>query len=288
MKNLDERVVEDFGGEWELYDQSGLSSEDQQRLFADYFSEFPWAEVPEDACGFDVGCGSGRWAELVAARVGRLHCIDASPKALAVAQRKLARFDNVSFHRASVDTLPLEPASMDFGYSLGVLHHVPDTQAAIRSCVEKLKPGAPFLVYLYYAFDNRPRWYRGLWRASEWARAGISRSPRRVKVALTSAIAASVYYPAARTSGLLHRMGVPVNDFPLSAYRTESFYTMRTDALDRFGTRLEQRFSKTQITQLMTTAGLERIRFREGVPYWCAVGYRRTDLQFHGSSSPEV
>lgn len=40
-------------------------------------------------------------------------------------------------------------------YFLGVLHHVPDTQAAIRSCVGLLKPGAPLLLYFYYAFDNR-------------------------------------------------------------------------------------------------------------------------------------
>jgi 2-polyprenyl-3-methyl-5-hydroxy-6-metoxy-1,4-benzoquinol methylase len=44
---------------------------------------------------------------------------------------------------------------MDFGYSLGVLHHIPDAQKALSDCVKKLKLGAPFLVYLYYSFDNR-------------------------------------------------------------------------------------------------------------------------------------
>jgi 2-polyprenyl-3-methyl-5-hydroxy-6-metoxy-1,4-benzoquinol methylase len=32
---------------------------------------------------------------------------------------------------------------------LGVLHHIPDTAAAMRDCVRKLKLGAPFLFYLY-------------------------------------------------------------------------------------------------------------------------------------------
>ena len=44
---------------------------------------------------------------------------------------------------------------MDFGYSLGVLHHIPDTCAGIKACARLLKRGGPFLVYLYYAFDNR-------------------------------------------------------------------------------------------------------------------------------------
>ena len=37
-----------------------------------------------------------------------------------------------------------------------MLHDVPDTAAAIRSCAELLKPSAPLLLYLYYATGNRP------------------------------------------------------------------------------------------------------------------------------------
>ena len=81
--------------------------------------------------GFDAGCGSGRWAALVAPRVGHLHCVDASSDALSVARRKLAGLSNVSFHDAPVDAMPLPDSSMDFGYSLGVLHHIPDTPAGL-------------------------------------------------------------------------------------------------------------------------------------------------------------
>lgn len=70
---------------------------------------------------------------------------------------------------------------MGFGYAVGMLHHVPDTAAGIRSCVKKLKPGAPFLFYLYYAFDNRPIWFRLLWRTTAWVRKIISRSPLAVR-----------------------------------------------------------------------------------------------------------
>ena len=122
--------------------------------------------LPEHAVGFDAGCGSGRWAALVAPRVGHLYCVDASSDALTVAQRKLANQANVSFYEASLDAIPLADGSMDFGYSLGVLHHLPDPFAGLAACVRKLKPGTPILVYIYYAFDNRPAWFRLLWRAS--------------------------------------------------------------------------------------------------------------------------
>jgi SAM-dependent methyltransferase len=78
-----------------------------RRRFDGYFRFFPWDRLPADAEGFDLGCGTGRWARYVAPRVGRLHCIDPSERALAVAQRNLTAFDNCIFHAAAVDEIPL-------------------------------------------------------------------------------------------------------------------------------------------------------------------------------------
>jgi len=272
--NVDLKTVEGFGEEWAAFTQEALSPAEHQRLFDQYFSIFPFDRLPEGAEGFDLGCGTGRWAALAAPRVGRLHCIDPAEKALAVAKRRLKSATNVTFHQSDVDHLPLADASQDFGYSLGVLHHIPDTQAALTACVRKLKPGAPFLLYIYYAFDNRPAWFRAIWTASEVGRQGISRLPFPARKAGTTAIAGAIYWPLARTARLLERLGVNVANLPLSEYRYRSFYSMRTDALDRFGTRLEQRFSKAEIEAMMRASGLKQIRFRDDAPFWCACGTR--------------
>lgn len=264
-----------FGEEWSHYDQTGAGDAELREAWDRYFAVFPWDRLPDDPVGFDLGCGSGRWARLVAPRVATLHCIDASPRALEVARRNLRALPHCRFHEASVDRIPLPDGSMDFGYSLGVLHHVPDTEAGIRACVEKLKPGAPLLLYLYYAFDNRPAWFRTVWRASDLLRKRISRLPARARIAVTQMIAAGVYFPLARTSALAERLGMDVGAFPLSFYRHHSFYTMRTDALDRFGTRLEHRFTREQIRGMMERSGLRDVRFHDGEPYWCAVGSKR-------------
>ena len=63
-----------------------------------------------------------------------------------------------------------------------------------------------------------------------------------------------------------------IDNFPLSSYRSLSFYTMRTDALDRFGTRLEQRFTRSQIKNMMESSGLEDVVFSNESIYWLAVG----------------
>lgn len=271
-ENLDKDVVAGFGDEWSRFDQSALDESELREMFENYFNIFPWAMLPKDSVGFDLGCGSGRWARLVAPRVGALHLIDPSD-AIEVAKRNLQGAKNCIFHRASVENIPLDERSCDFGYSLGVLHHVPDTEAGLRACVEKLKKGAPFLLYLYYRFDNKPLWFRAVWKASDVVRSGISRMPHSARYVISQAIAATVYFPLARTAKMLERSGANVGNFPLSQYRNNSFYTMRTDALDRFGTRLERRFTKIEMKELMERAGLENIKFSE-TSFWTAVGYK--------------
>lgn len=273
-RNLDKKTVDSFGAEWAQFDQTALPEAEAEAIFQEYFAIFPWERLPADAAGFDMGCGSGRWARLVAPRVGHLHCIDPSG-ALDVAGKALASMPNVSLHRASVDDHVLPPGSQDFGYSLGVLHHVPDTAAAIRACTRLLKPGAPFLVYLYYAFDNRPLLFKLAWRCSDLLRRVVHRLPEGAKHIVTDVLAALVYLPLARVAGLAERLGLPVSNLPLSYYKSRSFYTMRTDARDRFGTPLEQRFTREQVREMMEAAGLVNVRFSESAPYWCAVGLRK-------------
>jgi SAM-dependent methyltransferase len=273
-RNVDNTVVADFGEEWSRFDQSFLPDAERQLIFDGYFSVFPWENLRSDAIGFDAGCGTGRWAVLVAPRVGHLHCIDPS-SALNIAKRNLQQYTNCSFHQVSVDDMPLEDGSMDFGYSLGVLHHVPDTQEGIVACVRKLKIGAPFLVYIYYAFDNQPGWFRTVWKLSDALRRVISKLPYRIRYMVSQIIALLVYYPMARLAKRLEKLGVTVHSVPLSAYRDKSLYSMRTDALDRFGTKLERRFTKEGIKLMMEYAGLENIEFSPNLPFWCAVGYKK-------------
>lgn len=167
---------------------------------------------------------------------------------------------------------------MDFGYALGVLHHIPDPQAGLTACARKLKPGAPFLVYMYYAFDNRPWWFRMIWRASDLLRQAICRMPFSARYVTSQIIAATVYWPLSRLSLILERANRNPEHVPLSSYRHKSFYGMRTDALDRFGTRVEKRFTAAEIRTMMVAARLEAIVFSDQPPYWCAVGCKVADV----------
>lgn len=273
--NIDSKTVKGFGEEWSRFTQDQLQEDEYQDLCDRYFKIFPWSRLPAQAQGFDMGCGSGRFASYVAPKVHKLYCIDASEEALEVSKQTLKECKNCEFLHTSVDGISLKKYSMDFGYSLGVLHHIPNTQEGLQHCVDLLKPGAPFLLYLYYSFDNRPPWFQHLWLASETVRKSVSSLPFFIRKRVTDMIALGVYFPLAKSAWLLEKLGKNIENFPLSAYRHNSFYTLRTDALDRFGTRLEQRFSREEIKAMMEQCGLERIKFSDDIPYWVAVGFKR-------------
>ena len=272
--NIDKKVVNDFGKEWKAFNHQDIDSSLLDSAFKSYFHIFPF-EGLKDAEGFDMGCGSGRWAKFVAPKVGFLNCIDPSIEAMQEAKINMSNFQNCSLECGSVDNNLLKNESQDFGYSLGVLHHIPNTALALKSCSDKLKSGAPFLLYLYYRFDNKPRGYYFIWKFSDYARNLICRLPFAIKFLISQLIALFIYFPLARTALLLEKMSFDVSNFPLTWYRNEPFYIMRTDSLDRFGTRLEQRFTKNEIYKMLIDAGFERIVFSDREPFWTVLSYKK-------------
>ncbi len=159
--------------------------------------------------------------------------------------------------------------------SNGVLHHIPDTQQAMQDCVKKVKKGGYFCTYIYYNFDNKSWAFKMLHKLSELLRFVISKMPQQLKMLMCNIIAALIYMPFIWFARFLQIIKVPqriVDKIPLSPYIGRTFFIIRNDALDRFGTPLEQRFSKEQIRQMMTNCGLTDIVFSPKPAFWHAVG----------------
>ena len=201
MTNEDRATVEGFGDEWSRFDNVTLSAEERAAVFGQYFARFPWASLSPQAEGFDAGCGSGRWAALVAPR-----CRSA---ALRRRQRRRARGREGAAGRPRQLRLPYRfgvlrcPSMLDRWTSATAwvcCTTRPNPEDGLRACAAALKPGAPFLLYLYYRFDNQPLWFRWIWAASNLARMVVSRLPRTLRFAVCDVVAALVYWPLARTA----------------------------------------------------------------------------------------
>ena len=272
---LEEKVILDFGNEWNCFNQSVINDIELKKAFNQYFRIFPKSHLNKNFEGFDMGCGSGRWSKIIAPKVKRLNCIDPSFKALNVAKKNLKNYKNVFFYNNSVVKNGLKKNSQDFGYCLGVLHHIVDTYQGVKSCYKILKNNSPFLIYLYYKFENRPLWFKLIWILSDLFRKLISHFPFSIKKNITFIIALLIYYPLSKISKILFKLGFNVSNFPLSNYKNKSFYIMMTDSIDRFGTKLEKRFTKIEIKEMLIKAGFQNIKFSNQAPYWVAIAWKQ-------------
>ena len=234
--NKDRDTVAAFSNQWARFEDMKRDPKEVRALFDRFFSIFPWDKVSKESVGFEMGCGSGRFAQFVAPEVKEIICVDAAPDAIRVAKGKLAHLDNVTFLNESVGDVSIDDESMDFGYSYGVLHHVPETPRAIADCVRLLKPGAPFLIYLYYRFDNKPAWFKAIWWLSNFIRVAVAVMPMGVRNVCCDVLAVVLYWPLGRFAGLCERLGVNVEHFPLADFRKATFARMRSNSRDRFGT----------------------------------------------------
>lgn len=268
--NIDEKTVDSFGEEWSKF--ADFDEEEIKKIGDEYFDIVPDSTFGKDKTALDVGCGSGRWTLYIADKFGSIESIDPSD-AVKVASKATEKYDHIRISKAGVDQIPFEDNSFDFVFSLGVLHHIPDTSEALKKAVAKLKPGGSFLLYLYYSLDNRGFLYKTLFRFSNIFRWTISKMPTAIKKLVCDLIALLVYAPFVGLAYLLKSFGISIwKKIPLSYYVGKSYFVIRNDALDRFGTPLEQRFSKLQIEEMMESAGLTDVQFSNHPPYWHAIG----------------
>ena len=265
-------VINDFGDEWGFFKQT--NKKELKRVFNQYFHIFPWDLINEKSTGFDMGCGSGRWAQFVASKVGTLNCIEPSKSAIKVAMENLKYHKNCEFKCSTISQTNLKDNSQDFGYCLGVLHHVENTLDDLKRCTSLLKKGSPFLLYLYYKFDNRPIWFKFIALTVNKFRQIISKFPFAIKLPICILIGILIYFPLAKLTWFLETINLNTKNIPLRDYKNKSIYYMLTDALDRFGTKLEKRYTKEEIIIMMKESNLEKISFSDREPFWVALGYK--------------
>lgn len=272
--NIDAEVVQSFGDEWVKFHD--FSDETIHSISQEYFDIVDEKMVNQQTYMLDIGCGTGRWTKYLSQKAGFVEAIDPSD-AIFAADKLLGKIPNVRLAKANIETIPFDDETFDFAMSVGVLHHIPDTQKAMQDCVKKVKKGGYFYCYLYHNLETRGWWFKTLFWLSDQIRKVVCRFPPKLKRVVCDVLAIIIYMPLILWVRFLVLIGLRrvAVKMPLSAYNNKSFFVIRNDALDKFGTRLEQRFSKEQVETMMRNCGLENIVISPLTPFYHAVGKKR-------------
>lgn len=117
----------------------------------------------------ELGAGTAMTAVRHAPFAARVHATDLSEAMLEIGRRRAAEagVQNVSFERASVETLDAAPGAWDAVLAMSLLHLLEDPDAALRRIHGWVKPGGVFVSSTVCLGDSHG-WLRPVVRVMRW------------------------------------------------------------------------------------------------------------------------
>jgi len=179
--------------------------------------------------------------------------------------KHLEHSENCLFFMGDLQTIPFKNNFVDFMFSLGVLHHLPTN--CLEEVVKLKKYSKELLIFLYYALDNKPAYFRLILKIVTIIRKALSKVHRPFNRKIITNIATfGVYLPLIAFGYLLKPFKlskfVPLFDF----YHDKGIKRIKQDVYDRFFTSIEQRVTRKEILQLENN--FSSITISKNLPFW--------------------
>lgn len=246
------RTAQSFGYEWnrfpEMYDE-------WEQSFLDYM----YPHGPDFFRGkkvLDAGCGNGRFAYYAGKYGAEVWAIDLG-SAVEVARRNTEPTGRVQVIQADLHRPPFTPESFDFIYSIGVLHHLPDPEAAFQNLLRYLKPEGEIQIYLYWQPEGQPV-KRLLLSMVAATRRITTRLPHSAVHTLAFPAAAAAFAMFVWPYRILKAVGLKnlAEKLPMKQYADFRFRVCVNDQLDRFSAPIENRYTRAEVAEWLRRAGL--------------------------------
>lgn len=259
-KEFSKDIQYTFGEEWKNYSNIKSEHKDEFSLYFDLVN----VNSLSNSTVCDLGCGIGRWSYFLKDKCKDLILIDFSD-AIFEARKNLKENNNCLFFMGDIKDLPFKNDFADLLFSLGVLHHLP------TECIEEvrnLKKYAPnILIYLYYALDNRPFYFRLLLNFITGIRILVSKVKSKLFRHLFSKIICILIYVPLVSIGKIFEFIKLGKYIPLyDGYKDFSMNRIEQDVYDRFFTSIEQRVSQNDIYKLKDA--FSEVEISQKIPYW--------------------
>ena len=258
------RTVKSYSYQWRKFKQM---FPEWEQVFLDSIKPVA-PEFFRGKVGIDGGCGFGRSIFYAATYGAEMIGLDLS-EAIEAARENTRHLDGVHLVQGDIFHPPVKRASLDFAYSIGVLHHLPDPKAGFLSLTRLVKPGAPVFIWVYLRGRGRQI------AAFTAMRAVSTRMPLRLLNLATLGIAAGQWLLWILPHKLLKRFKPTArlaDRVPFSLYARYPFRTLHTDWFDGLAVPLQNYYRREDIAEWYRDAGQERVQID---PDWNgrALGY---------------
>ena len=250
------RTITSYSYQWRKFKQM---YPDWERVFLDSIAPVT-PEFFAGKTGLDGGCGFGRSLSYSASYGATMIGLDLS-EAIEAAQQNTRHFPNVHLVQGDIFHPPVKRRSLDFVYSIGVLHHLPDPKGGFLSLARLLKPGAPMFIWVYVRGRGRQI------AAFTAMRAVSMRLPLRFLNVVCLALAAVQWTVWLLPYRLLHRVAATrrlTERMPFTWYARHPFRVLHTDWFDGLSVPLVSYYKPDAIATWYREAGHERIRIDPG------------------------
>jgi uncharacterized protein YbaR (Trm112 family)/SAM-dependent methyltransferase len=244
------RTVRSYSYQWRKFKQM---FPEWEQVFLDSIKPVA-PEFFRGKVGIDGGCGFGRSIFYAAKYGAEMIGLDLS-EAIEAARENTRHLPGVQLVQGDIFHPPVKRGSLDFAYSIGVLHHLPDPKAGFLSLTRLVKPGAPVFIWVYLRGRGRQI------AAFTAMRAVSTRMPLRLLNVVTLGLAAGQWLLWILPHKLLTQVGAArlADRIPFSLYARYPFRTLHTDWFDGLAVPLQNYYRREDIAEWYREAGHERV-----------------------------
>jgi len=258
------KTIRDFGEQWLKYsDNEGYYG--SLELFSDILNPFLKPENMRGCKIAEIGSGSGRVVNMLL-QAGVRHVIAVEPSEafeILCHNHNIEYREKVTCLKITGDQIPAY-GDLDYIFSIGVLHHIPDPIPVVEAAYRALRPGGHFFVWVYGKEGNEL-----YLRLIHPLRVLTKRLPHFILALLVWAI----YIPTAIYIKLCHRFPLPLREYMLSVLEKMSPEKRRLIIYDQLNPEYAKYYTRLEAEKLLSDGKFKNVRIHHRHGYsWTVIG----------------